>query len=190
MGIGIGQKLREFGKMANTVMRAVLPPMVNREDLADAIGYVENAGAPSSVVPDFIGQLLFDTSGLEFYRAFGTASGEWAPAGLNTLTATELAFLDGALVTNAAASKAAIIGATGILALPTAINGAPGVGISGGSGTIFKTSIERVGGIVITRILLDLTGLNGGGTAGDVIGTDGAGVAHMGQLTVAKNGRR
>lgn len=61
----------------------------------------------------------------------------------------------------------------------------PGVGVTGGSGTIAKISVHTVGSIVTTRYLIDLTGLNGGGTAGDIIGTDGAGVAHWGQLTVA-----
>lgn len=64
---------------------------------------------------------------------------------------------------------------------------APGAGTAG-TGTVLKTSVFKVGGIIHTQILIDLTGLNGGGTAGDIIGTDGAGAAYLCQLTAAKNG--
>lgn len=63
-----------------------------------------------------------------------------------------------------------------------------GVGITGGVGTVIKTSVQRAGDMIYTRILLDLTGLNCGGTAGDIIGTDGAGVAYLGQITAQRNG--
>ena len=63
-----------------------------------------------------------------------------------------------------------------------------GVGITDGTGTIYESSVSRDGGIITTRILVDLTGLNHGGTAGDIIGTDGTGVAHLGQITAARNG--
>ena len=62
----------------------------------------------------------------------------------------------------------------------------PGVGITNGSGTHFKTSVERVGDIFVTRILIDLTGLSSSTTDLDIIGT--AGVSHIGQITTAKNG--
>ena len=110
-------KLSQLGKATVAILEAMIAPMVGRPELAAAVGYIENAGAPSAVVPDFIGQKLFDTSGLEFYIAYGTASGEWTPMGLNTLSATELAFLDGAASTNAVADKAAIIGTGGALTL-------------------------------------------------------------------------
>ncbi len=64
----------------------------------------------------------------------------------------------------------------------------PGVGISSGSGTVFKTSVTNDGGIITTRILIDLTGLNGGGTGGDVIGKNGTGVAYLTRITAATNG--
>jgi len=62
-----------------------------------------------------------------------------------------------------------------------------GVGITG-TAAVFETSVQRVGGIVKTSMLIDLTGLNSGGSAGDIIGADGAGVAHLGQITAALNG--
>ena len=99
--------LKSFGKATAAILKMIIAPQVGRTELADAVGYIENAGAPSSVVPDFIGQKLFDTSGLEFYDAYGTAAGEWTPRGLNTLSATELAILDGALITTAELNRAA-----------------------------------------------------------------------------------
>ena len=65
----------------------------------------------------------------------------------------------------------------------------PGTGISTGTDTICEHSVIRVGGIVKTEILLDLTGLNGCGSAGDIIGKDGAAAnCHIGQITAAING--
>lgn len=80
----------------------VLPPMVGRDKIARILGYRENAGVPSAVVPLFIGETLFDTVGLDFYDAYGTAAGEFSPRSFNTLTLTELAYLDGATTTQTA----------------------------------------------------------------------------------------
>lgn len=63
-----------------------------------------------------------------------------------------------------------------------------GVGITAGTGTVYETSVARNNGIVTTSIMLDLTGLQSGGTAGDIIGTNGAGVAYIAQITAANNG--
>ncbi|MCR4304754.1 MAG: hypothetical protein NUV63_11120 [Gallionella sp.] len=109
--------LRKLGAASAAILKTIMAPMVGKNDLCDAIGYTTNAGAPSSVTPDFIGQKLFDTSGAQFYIAYGVAQGEWSPMGDNTLSATELAFLDGAATTNAVADKAAIIGTGGALTL-------------------------------------------------------------------------
>lgn len=183
----MSQNLKKLGKMSAAVMRVLMPPMIGKDDIADAIGYVENAGAPDSVVPDFIGQVLFDTTNLDFYRAFGVAAGNWSPAGIDTITLAELALLDGAASTNSVASKAAILGADKVLNLAGAVNNAAGAGITGGTGTIFKTSVERIGGIVKTSILIDLTGAGSSTTDLDIIG-QGSSVAHLGQLTAALNG--
>lgn len=66
-------------------------------------------------------------------------------------------------------------------------NGAPGAGISGGTGTVFKSSVQRVGDIIKTSILIDLTGLSSSTTDLDIIGT-GTAAAYLGQITAAKNG--
>lgn len=76
---------------------------------------------------------------------------------------------------------------TGLLTqdLPTAM--AEGSGITG-TGTIVKHSVKKQGDLIETRILIDLTGLNGGGTAADIIGGDGLANCHFGQITAANNG--
>ncbi len=64
---------------------------------------------------------------------------------------------------------------------------AAGIGITGTADN-YVTSVEKVGTIVKTTILIEVDGLNSGGTAEDIIGADGAGVAHLGQITAAGNG--
>ena len=79
--------------------------------------------------------------------------------------------------------------ASGAATLGTSSAMTPGVGITGGTGTVYRSWTRYVGPNTIrTFILMDLTGLNSGGTAGDIIGTNGAGVAHLGQVTTAING--
>jgi len=48
-----------------------------------------------------------------------------------------------------------------------------GTGITSGTGTICKANAGSVGGVYKMTVLIDLTGLNSGGTAGDIIGVDG-----------------
>jgi len=63
-----------------------------------------------------------------------------------------------------------------------------GTGITTGSGTIYRTAVQRVGGIITTKILIDLTGLRSTGS-GDIIGVNGTSlVCHIGQITAAQNG--
>jgi hypothetical protein len=62
-----------------------------------------------------------------------------------------------------------------------------GAGITGGAGTVYETSVEKVGGIITTRIIVDLTGLGSSTTDLDIIG-QGAEAAHIGRITAAQNG--
>jgi len=65
--------------------------------------------------------------------------------------------------------------------------GTPGAGFSGGTGTVIKSSIEKIGGIIRTSFLIDLTGLGSSTTDLDIIGT-GASAAYFGRITAALNG--
>lgn len=63
-----------------------------------------------------------------------------------------------------------------------------GAGFTSGTGTIYKSSVFNAGGIITTRILVDLTGLNDF-AAGDIIGKSAStAAAHIGQITAARNG--
>ncbi len=75
----------------------------------------------------------------------------------------------------------------GTLNMESMTNGAPGDGISGGTGTVFKSSVVRVGDIIKTSILIDLTGLSSSTTDLDIIG-QGTDPAYLGQVTAARNG--
>jgi hypothetical protein len=57
-----------------------------------------------------------------------------------------------------------------------------GTGISTGTGTICRAHASKNEGIYIVRILIDLTGLNSGGTANDIIGVNGASNCYIARL--------
>lgn len=140
-----------------------------------------------------------------------TASGS---AALDALTEAELAFLDGATAGTQVASKAVIADAnvnTGVSKVTQLHIGASGsetqvnataaelnklddsaVQMTQGSGfslaAIYDSGVFLNGSITKTQILIDLTGLNEGGGAGDIIGDDGQANAHFGQITAALNG--
>jgi hypothetical protein len=62
-----------------------------------------------------------------------------------------------------------------------------GEGITGTADS-FASGVIRVGTLFRTTIVIEVDGLNSGGTINDIIGADGAGVAHLGQITAARNG--
>lgn len=111
-----------------------------------------------------------------------------------TVNASDLE-IAGVAVTSTAAELNALDGITSNVTELNYLDGniltdmTPGTGISTGTGTICEHSVVKVGGIYETKILVDLTGLNDGGTAGDIIGKDGGTAnCHIGQITAAVNG--
>ena len=64
---------------------------------------------------------------------------------------------------------------------------APGEGITDGTGTIIKSGVVNIGGIIKTSFLLDITGLGSSTTDLDIIGT-GTETAFLSQITAAING--
>ena len=86
-------------------------------------------------------------------------------------------------------SRAAVSGTETVISKSAApIENPAGDGITAGTGTIYKTSVKTEGGIVITSIMIDLTGLTSGGTAGDIIGVPGTNPAWIARITNADNG--
>lgn len=71
--------------------------------------------------------------------------------------------------------------------LTDVLNTEAGAGITGGTGTVYRSSVSKTGGIIKTSILIDLTGLASSATDLDIIGV-GASPAHLGQITSAQNG--
>lgn len=62
-----------------------------------------------------------------------------------------------------------------------------GAGITGGTGTIYKTGVDKVGTIFRVTIMIDLTGLASSTTDLDIIGVSTP-AAHIGKLTAAEAG--
>lgn len=89
-----------------------------------------------------------------------------------TATAAELNQLDGTTLT--AGSIFANLATTA------------GAGITGAAAN-FASSVEKVGALFKTTILVDLAGLGSAATLGDIIGSGGS-AAHLGQVTAARNG--
>ena len=61
-----------------------------------------------------------------------------------------------------------------------------GAGITGGVGTVYKSAVQRLGGIIKSSILIDLTGLSSSTTDLDIIGSGAA--SSLGRITAARSG--
>jgi len=87
-------------------------------------------------------------------------------------------------------TKNATTGAVTVLSKSAAAIANPaatGAGIEG-TAAVYETSVKTENGIVTTSIMIDLSGLQSGGTAGDIIGKNGSGVAYIARITAADNG--
>jgi hypothetical protein len=134
----------------------------------------------------------------------GTGSDPGAPATLAArlyaLLVTVYSNLTGFTAGTGAASKAVVLDASGNITLPGTVDIAGNtqldgntLAVEGGAGVVgdaetYATGVTKVGGLFITRILIDLTGLDSSGTGGDIIGDLAGGPAHLGQITAARNG--
>jgi hypothetical protein len=79
------------------------------------------------------------------------------------------------------------VNSTGFVAAPSNIMAVEaGAGMSATS--VYKTSVTSEGGIITTKIMIDLTGVTSSGTANDIIGVDNSSPAYIGSLTTANNG--
>jgi hypothetical protein len=136
--------------------------------------FASGHGTPGALLPAAgfdKGALYQDVTNGHFYRNSGTTTvAVWTQldsgTDLSTLTAT-------ATELNTLHSQT--------------LAGGAGAGITGGTGTIYQTSVWLNGGIYTTRILIDLTGLASSTTDLDIIGT-GTNPAYIGLLTAAQNG--
>jgi len=106
-----------------------------------------------------------------------------------TATASVAVILDANAAVDAVKTAALSVGVSGSELPVVLADMTPGTGISTGTNTICEHRVTKVGGLFRTEILIDLTGLNDGGTANDIIGKDGGTVnCHIGQILAAVNG--
>lgn len=92
-------------------------------------------------------------------------------------------------------SKNASTGAVTVTSGAKMANEAVGSAGIEGTAAVYITQVNRLKSdvstnvnIVKTSLMIDLTGLKDGGTAGDIIGKDGSGVAYIGKVTTANQG--
>lgn len=90
-------------------------------------------------------------------------------------------------VRNLTGNTGAVAATLGALGKAAALTTGAGVGITGGSGTVYKSVAYKIGLIYTVEILIDLTGLGSSTTDDDIIGVAG-GPAHLGQLIAAETG--
>jgi hypothetical protein len=136
------------------------------------------------------------SEGAQVYVNVGTVDSSNFDA-LVGITDTEMAFLAGVVPGTGAVSKAAVIGPDSSFSFPAGTgavsflaNGlatAAGTGFTSGTGTIHNSSVMKIGTVIKTEIVIDLTGLGTSTTDGDIIGV-GVGPSHLGQITTARNG--
>ncbi len=107
----------------------------------------------------------------------------------------EIQFLDGVVAGTGAASKALVLDSSGDLSIPgeveldgNILSTEAGAGITAGSGTIYQSSVIKIGGVIYTKILIDLAGLSSATSDLDIIGIGAVAPAHLGQITAARNG--
>lgn len=65
---------------------------------------------------------------------------------------------------------------------------APGAGFSSATGEAHNVGVRRCGDVIVTQILVDVTGLSSAATADTIIGDKDATSCHIGQITTSING--
>ena len=78
------------------------------------------------------------------------------------------------------------VDSTGFVSATANTNATAGAGISATG--VYATSLEKVGSIIKTTIMIDLTGITSSGTTNDIIGVDNSSPAYFAALTAANNG--
>jgi hypothetical protein len=127
------------------------------------------------IMTDDLADALNVVEGANSYLKFTTSNG------------TEAITVGKATTFAASVAVGTTLAVTGVSTLAGNVANTAGVGITGTADS-YVTSVEKIGSIIKTTILIEVDGLNSGGTADDIVGADGAGVAHLGQITAAVNG--
>ena len=90
-------------------------------------------------------------------------------------------------VASAATEVSGTLAVAGATSLGTTAPMTAGTGITGGTGTVYHSSVVKIGAIFETTIFIDLTGLSSN-VVTDIIGKAATANCHIGQVTDAVNG--
>jgi hypothetical protein len=163
-GITAGAGITVSGSGAETANVTVAVDATNAtfiEDIQDIVGNMVSTNTESGisvVYDDATGKLNFDVADPTITLA-GDLTGSATITNLGNVTLTATIAADS-------------------VALGTDTTGNYVAGITAGTGTVYESSVAESGNVVITRVILDLTGLDSSGSAGDIIG-DAAGGGHL-----------
>ncbi len=168
---------RTLGRPTSEGVIFTLYHLTDGGDITVTVTGNHNETGDSTLVFSDVGQfatfISFQTSaGVYFWRLV-------SHHGLGNISFTESGSLDGVTATAAELNGLDADLATNVLTA--------GAGVS--AAETYKSGISRAGSLIITRIVVDLTGLVAGAQDLDIIGnTGGATSAHFGQITAAKSG--
>ena len=162
--------------------------------LSEGAVYDTYAGNPTSnLTPKAKGSWCLDTTNNIWYRAKALTNTDWIAIGEHGLTAAELTVLN-VVAGTGAVSKALVLDSNGDVTIPGIVDldgnvlaTGEGSGITSGTGTVHKMFAQKQGELFITKIYVDLTGLNSNAAA-DIIGDDAAANCHIGQIIAVESG--
>jgi hypothetical protein len=169
-------------------------PVVGNFQVCDAITVVNGQAAYSLTVgsaavnPESANHMLVSLNGiLQKPGSSFTISGSTITFASNLVTNDVIDFIQilGNVLDLGQPSDGTVVpaslGTTAVTALVA------GTGITNGTGTVYRSDVQKLGNVLHTRILIDLTGLASSGS-GDIIGKAGTANSHIGQITAAVNG--
>lgn len=174
--------LKDWGKatVAN-IIKSCLNLAAGSDELAKAAGYTEVVGTPFGVVvPDFVGQVVLDTTGLVFYKAIGTTlNTQWVS--ITDVSTTQFnAVATGTPATLSGAQMAAK--ADNVVNMTAALGGAGTLNVDTAANII---AAMTGGGAVGSSARLRIINSSAGAFAWTV--TTAAGVTLTGTMTIAQN---
>jgi hypothetical protein len=127
------------------------------------------------IMTDDLADALNVVEGANSYLKFTTSNG------------TEAITVGKATTFAASVAVGTTLAVTGVSTFAGNISGAAGAGVATHAAELV-TSVEKTGTIIKTSILIDLTGLNSGANADDIIGDAAAVDCHIGRSVAAVNG--
>lgn len=170
--------LKTFGKATVDIFRRLVAPQVGKEAMCQALGYIENAGGPQALAPDFVGQKLYDTTNKVFYRAVDTTVGAWIAMARGI----------GNAGANATKSATAVLTIAEMLTGQIIANAATGAGVTYTTdiATAIDTALVAIYPDLKTNDYIDFSVCNVSAVTAEIVTVaGGTGVTPKGDMTVA-----